>query len=202
MMAPVEMGPVAAAEGELVASALDAPATQAEPCRLLSVYASVPDFPQVPLPEIVDMDERKGISRASWSCGCRRRTVLIAVLTVCLVAISTCFSVLPRRSLAEHQQQFLQWRSSVVQEFQTQRIEEPLLSESNSCLHVESNVAYLYPRRVENFLEHIPEEKTCCRHCHNEPQCKSWTWIQKTKRCYFMDMLPLKKAKKAGYHSG
>jgi len=201
-MAPVEMGPVETAEGELVASALDAPATQAEPCRLLSVYASVPDFPQVPLPEIVDMDERKGISRASWSCGCRRRAVLIAVLTICFVATSTCLSLLPRRTLTEHQQQFLQWRSSVVQEFQTEHIEEPLLSESDSCLRAESNVAYLYPRRVETFLEHIPEERTCCRHCHNEPRCKSWTWIQKTKRCYFMDMLPLKKARKAGYHSG
>jgi len=116
-------------------------------------------------------------------------------------------SVLPRRVLTQQQQQIpqrpsLKLLSSIVQEFQTEHIEEPSLDEATSCAPIESNVAYLYPKRVEHYLEHIPEQRTCCRLCHYETRCKSWTWIQKTGRCYFMDMLPLKKITKAGYHSG
>jgi len=179
----------------------DAADAGAEPRSLLSVYASVPDFPQLPLPEIIDVEEQK-VSRTSFSCGCRRRTLLVAALTLCLVATSACFSVLPRHALARHQQQLFQWSDSVVQEFQTQHVEEPVLADSSRCAHMESNVANLYPKRVDDFLEHIPEQKTCCRLCQNEPRCKSWTWVRKTSRCYFMDMLPAKKITKEGYHSG
>jgi len=198
------MAPVEISEQELMGSEAlvpDAPIARADPRGLLSVYASVSDFQQLPLPEIIDVEEKR-VSRAALGCGCRRRTLLAAALTVCLVATTACLSLLPSHALTQQQQQMLQWPSAIVQEFQTEPVTEPLLDESNSCARMESNVAYLYPRRVENFVERIPEQKTCCRFCHNEPRCKSWTWIQKTGRCYFMDMLPLKKVTKAGYHSG
>jgi len=193
------MTSVEISEEKLIASeapALDAMAMPAEPCGPLSAYASVPDFPQLPLPEVTGVEDEKEreekMGRASWGCGRRKRTVLITSLTLCLVATLAYMSALPRRTWTQHQQQFLQWPSSLVQEFQTEHIEEPLLDESNSCMRrMESN---LYPRRIENVMEHILKRKSCCMLCHNEPQCKSWTWIQKTGRCYFMDMLPLQKA--------